>query len=142
MKNTFFLLLLCLIASLTCHAQTSVQPDTFSFDVADFFANYQPEDMIAYAPLSPFCRDSAICHIEAGNIKILFPGGFGGMPDFDNNRDESFQAKYKVEFWSQGCKRLSGDDEEGYNEEVFEYLDGKYGLCWRHEIRPDAVGLM
>jgi hypothetical protein len=41
---------------------------------------------------------------------------------------------------SLGCVRSSGDNYAEYNEEVFKYLDEKFGIAWQAEIRQDAFG--
>ncbi len=78
--------------------------------------------------------------ISNGKPVILFGGGFGGTPDFNSTADKDFQRKYGVEFYSQGCIRMPDDDQEGYNQVIFAYLDKKYGTAWRHELRADAIG--
>lgn len=81
--------------------------------------------------------------IANDKMRILFPGGFVGMPTFTNQKDKAFQRKYKVEFFSQGCVKYGEDeDEKGYNLTIFTYLDIKYGTKWRNEIRSDAIGLI
>lgn len=93
--------------------------------------------------ISDYNKKGAFLAIKKNNIKILFSGGFGGMPNFKNKSDIQFQKKYKVEFFSQGCVRYGeNEDEEGYNKIIFEYLDKKYGTKWRKEIRNDAIGFI
>jgi len=81
--------------------------------------------------------------IRSNKMKILFPGGWAGVPDFDNGKDLEFQKKYNVDFLSQGCVRFGeNEDEEGYNLVIFEYLDDEFGLEWRNEMRTDAIGFI
>lgn len=103
-------------------------------------ANFSDTPFV-YIMYSRYNASGAACDIDSGKVQILFLGGFGGMPSFDNVRDQQFQEKYQAEFWSQGCVRMVGDDEEAYNWAIFEYLDEKYGEGWREEIRTDAIGL-
>jgi len=90
---------------------------------------------------SDFNIKGAEKNIKEKNIRILFPGGFGGMPDFNNEEDISFQKKYSVEYFSQGCIRIGDDEnEKEYNETIFKHLDKKFGESWRNEIRTGAIG--
>jgi hypothetical protein len=95
----------------------------------------------SYSIVSHYNEAGAEDDIKEGNQRILFPGGFGGMPDFSSKTDTEFQKNYRVEFFSQGCLR-SGEheDEAGYNQVIFDYLDKKYGRAWRYELRDDAIG--
>ncbi len=141
MKSTFCGLWLLLAASVSCMAQEPESPTSFEVNFDSLFANFS-DGTIVVTVYSRYNASGAACDIDSGKVRILFPGGFGGMPDFENPQDQNFQEKYKVEFWSQGCVRMGvDDDEEGYNWAVFEYLDEKYGEGWRDEIRPDAIGL-
>lgn len=79
--------------------------------------------------------------IDSNTIHILFPGGFLGIPDFNNPKDTDFQDKYHVTFFAQGCIRSGLDNEDEYNRHIFKYLDKKYGKQWRAEIRDDAIAL-
>lgn len=91
---------------------------------------------------SDFNLEGAKKDIHKENIRILFPGGFGGMPNFDNEKDIEFQNKYSIKFFSQGCIRMGEDEnEEEYNQTIFNYLDKKYGKEWRIKIRNGAIGM-
>jgi hypothetical protein len=111
-------------------------PDTIRFN--PFLVDYLIK---SYAIVSHYNESGAEDDIKEGKLRILFPGGFGGMPDFSSIADKEFQKKYRVEFFSQGCLR-SGEheDEAGYNQVIFDYLDKKYGRAWRYELRDDAIG--
>ena len=92
--------------------------------------------------ISDFNIQGARKDIKEKNIRILFPGGFGGMPNFDNQKDITFQKNYSVKFFSQGCIRMGeNENEEEYNRTIFKYLDQKFGKSWRSEIRSDAIGI-
>ena len=90
---------------------------------------------------SPYNKEGAKAAIKAGKPFILFPGGPGGIPDFKSQKDKEFQKKYHVKFFSQGCTHLGeNENEAGYNQVIFEYLDQKYGDEWRLELPNDAIG--
>lgn len=84
-------------------------------------------------------RKRAVNDIEKKNIEILLPGGIVSSAIFPN--DSNFEKKYNVKFASQGCTRNPGDNESEYNQEIFKFLDQKFGKEWRDEIRQDAIGL-
>ncbi len=98
--------------------------------------------LVSYTFKSRYTKDGSKEDITNSQMRILFSGGFGGMPNFSNQKDKAFQKKYNVIFFSQGCLRSPEDDQVGYNLTVFTYLDLKYGTKWRSEIRQDAIGLM
>ncbi|WP_400079382.1 hypothetical protein [Winogradskyella sp. R77965] len=99
-------------------------------------------DFNGYTPVSLFNANTAKNHIERAEIKIIFLGGFGGMPDFSNKKDSIFQKKYKVNFYSEGCMRSSCEEDMLiYNNIVFNYLDSRFGANWRKEMRDGAIGL-
>jgi hypothetical protein len=89
---------------------------------------------------SPYTSKGARKDIELGKPVILFSGGFAGIPDFNSEADKIFQKKYNVIFYSKGCIRMSDDDQEAYNQVIFDYLDKKFGDAWRFELREDAIG--
>jgi hypothetical protein len=61
---------------------------------------------------------------------------------FDSEKDQEFQLKYGVTFVSPDELELAGQnkDQKGYNRVIFAYLDKKYGMKWRDELRKDAIG--
>ena len=96
---------------------------------------------ISIKTTSDFNAKGAQKDIKEDNIRILFSGGFGGMPSFNNEKDIAFQKKYSVKFFSQGCIKMGSDEnQEEYNQTIFNYLDTKFGEHWRNEIRNDAIG--
>ena len=125
MKATFFIPLFVLL-SFSLVAQDSIVESVYFEGSFEF--------------TSQFNKEGAALDLDNNNLRILFPGGFGGMPDFDNEEDISFQKKYSVKFHSQGCIRFEGENEKEYNLTIFAYLDDKYGEVWREEIRDDAIG--
>jgi hypothetical protein len=97
--------------------------------------------IVSFKPESPYNARGAKADLKKGNARILFPGGFGGMPDFNAEEDQLFQRKYGIDFFSQGCTRSGeNENEAAYNQVVFAYLDKKFGKAWREELRPDAIG--
>lgn len=98
-------------------------------------------NLVEYSPQSHFTADTAKLDIEQNEVKIIFLGGFGGIPDFKNKKDSLFQIKYNVSFYSEGCMRSSSDEDLlMYNETIFNYLDSSFGKEWVKEIRDGAIG--
>lgn len=96
---------------------------------------------VEYIPKSLFTADVAKLDIEQNEIKIIFLGGYSGMPDFNNTNDSLFQKNYKVSFHSEGCMRSSCEEDLlMYNKTIFNYLDSKFDKDWRKEIRNGAIG--
>jgi hypothetical protein len=92
-------------------------------------------------PISIYTEAKANSNIKNNDIVILFSGGFGGMPNFKNEKDSIFQKKYNVKFLSEGCLRTSTfEDEIIYNETIFKHLDSLYNKGWRNEIKKGAIG--
>ena len=83
-------------------------------------------------------KEKAVNDIKIGMIKIFLPGGIVASSELPG--DEAFEKKYGVWFMSLGCIRSSGDNYTDYNEQVFKYLDKKFGKEWKNEIRKDAIG--
>ena len=88
--------------------------------------------------VSGYNKQKALTDIRKGSIKIILPGGIVAAAKLLG--DEAFEKKYGINFFSQGCVRFPKDNEAAYNEEVFKYLDQKFGKEWRDEIRKDAIG--
>lgn len=84
-------------------------------------------------------KEGAIIDIEKHEQKIFLPGGF--ISSTITKEDSIFEKKYQIKFISQGCVKFEGENELEYNQEIFKYLDKKYGKKWRNEIRIDAIGL-
>ena len=132
---TKFLTAFICILTLELNAQSKI-------DTTDTDIKFDITKEISKQLTSDYNAIGARKDIKKKNIRILFPGGFGGMPDFDNQKDIDFQKKYSVDFFSQGCIRMGEDEnEEEYNLTIFKYLDKKFGKSWRSEIRSDAIGL-
>lgn len=92
-----------------------------------------------YTEYSEFTTEGALRDIANNNMRILLPGGL--IQETINASDSLFEQKYHVRFLNRGCVRLPGEDQNTYNQEIFKYLDNKYGRRWRREIRQDAIGL-
>ncbi|MGV3612171.1 MAG: LPXTG cell wall anchor domain-containing protein [Fluviicola sp.] len=88
---------------------------------------------------SPYTPKGAKKDIRKGKPEILFWGGMTGDPDFSSEEDKAFQRKYGVKFFCQGCIRMNNNDQEGYNQVIFAYLDKKHGTDWRYELPKGAV---
>jgi hypothetical protein len=137
-KELFILVLVSV--SVSCEAQEAVNYTlpTDTIHVPKYVLKFKSKDFKISAE---YTKSTAKSDIAKNKIVILFSGGFGGMPDFDNPKDFYFQLKYNVKFFSQGCSRHPDDDQKAYNKEIFKFLDSKYGLGWRKDIRPGAEGM-
>ena len=62
----------------------------------------------------------------------------GGAAPIRFSSDESFEKKYNIYFYEQGC--VNSLCAECYNMIIFDYLKKAYGKKWIKEIRDDAVG--
>lgn len=89
--------------------------------------------------LSSFNKHSALQDIKNDEVKLLLPGGIISSPRLAG--DAKFEKKYNIKFLSQGCVRYPGENQTEYNQEIFKYLDEKYGSSWRKTIRNDVIGL-
>lgn len=134
-----FVAFCCFIHSLLLSQDLSVEVDSSWF--THQFVGSSFSDTTAFQISSRYNSKGAIEDIQQGKMRILFHGGFGGVPDFNNPKDIQFQQTYNVEFYSQGCIRLPDDQEEEYNRVIFSYLTALYGSYWRNSLREDAVGL-
>ena len=63
----------------------------------------------------------------------------GGASPIRFSTDDSFEKKYNIYFFEQGC--INSLCAESYNMIIFDYLKKTYGKKWMKEIRDDAVGL-
>ncbi|MEO1051742.1 MAG: hypothetical protein AAFX87_14025 [Bacteroidota bacterium] len=132
-KSSIISFSITLLITLSVQAQSL---DTLALDKYELVVESQ------YVIESHYNAEGAKSDIKSGKTLILFSGGFGGMPNFKNQKDEVFQRKYDVTFFSKGCVSIGvNEDEIGYNKVVFSYLDEKFGTGWRQEIRQDAFGL-
>ncbi|MNJ90881.1 hypothetical protein D3C87_85210 [compost metagenome] len=110
-----------------------IPPKWDTFNIAHFYPTIFFE--------SRYNAKGAPADLKSGTAQILFSGGLGGMPDFTSEKDNQFQRKYGVEFFSQGCVHMGpNEDETAYNRAIFAYLDKKFGEMWRYELRNDAIG--
>ena len=62
----------------------------------------------------------------------------GGASPIRFSTDDSFEKKYNIYFFEQGC--INSLCAESYNMIIFDYLKKAYGKKWMKEIRDDAVG--
>lgn len=123
-KSKFLPLLFILISS-------------FSFAQERDTLNSLKKDSLIFIP--KFTKETATKSIKSGNIILVLPGGIISAPTKDG--DQAFCEKYQIKFTSQNCNRLPGEKFAEYNTEMFHYLDEKYGIGWRNEIRQDVIGL-
>lgn len=85
-----------------------------------------------------FNKLSALSDIEIKNMRLLLPGGFVSSKIYDS--DTLFEKKYNIKYFSRDCIIYSGENEEEYNQQIFNYLDKRYGQSWRKEVRTDVIG--
>lgn len=76
--------------------------------------------------------------INKGNIKFIIQSGI--VSGYKKGQ-QLFEKKYKIKYSDLGCvipKNLSIVD---YNKTVAIYMDKKYGLGWRVDVRKDVAGI-
>ncbi|MBN2637571.1 MAG: carboxypeptidase regulatory-like domain-containing protein, partial [Bacteroidales bacterium] len=70
--------------------------------------------------------------------RLLLVGGIAPVIYRDENK---FEKEYKVKYYDFGCNAPANECIIQYNEQIFKYLDKKYGKSWRKKVRQDVVGL-
>jgi hypothetical protein len=76
--------------------------------------------------------------IKKGYVNFLIHGGIA--PKYFKNQNV-FEEKYKVKYRDFGCVMPANVSITDYNNVVAQYLDKKFGLKWRSEVRKDIVGI-
>jgi len=64
----------------------------------------------------------------------------GGEAPIIYSSQRKFERKYKVRYYDFGCLAPYKQCVISYNETIFDYLNKKYGVKWRIEIRNDVIG--
>ena len=64
----------------------------------------------------------------------------GGIAPIVYKEDLEFEKKYNVNISDFGCTGVNEKISSAYNQEVFKFLDKKYGKKWRKELRKDIIG--
>ena len=77
--------------------------------------------------------------IESDNIRLLIIGGI--VPKANTYQDNEFQKKYSLTYFDYGDTPPLFDCVRKYNENIFEFLDSKFGIEWRAKVRRDVEGL-
>ena len=110
-------------------------------ELLDLIIELSPDTTRKYRTvhMSQYNKQGALSDIKKGKIQLLLPGGIIPAPRLFTDKD--FENKFNLKFISQGCVRYPGENQTEYNQEVFKYLDEKYGDIWRKEIRNDVIGL-
>ena len=85
-----------------------------------------------------YSRKLATANIKAGNVKFLLRGGI--VSTYRKGQDV-FEKKYRLRYYDFGCVMPSNLSIDDYNKIVAGYLDKKFGLSWRNEVRKDIVGI-
>ena len=95
-------------------------------------------NIIMFSKCTEINSDTARSDIKKENPKLLLVGGIAPV---EYPGDREFEKKYNIEYYDFGC--VVSSPEEciiEYNKVIFEYLDNKYGIEWRKEVRKDVVG--
>jgi hypothetical protein len=85
-------------------------------------------------------KEGALNDIKENNIKILYREGMISV-NFKTSEHKTFEDRFNIKFYTQGCVRTIGDDEAGYNSVIFDYIDKKYGFSWRLQMPEGVIGL-
>jgi len=85
-----------------------------------------------------YSRKLATVDTKAGNLKFLLRGG---IVSTYRKGQEVFEKKYRLKYYDFGCVMPSNISIDDYNKIVAGYLDKKFGLSWRNEVRKDVVGI-
>ena len=108
---------------------------SFSFAQKRDSLNAKQVDADTLIYIGGFTKEKAKTDIEKGLIQLFLQGGIISASTKDG--DQAFCEKYNLVFKSRTCV----DHPLNYNLEMFNYLDEKYGIGWRKEIRQDVIGL-
>ncbi len=76
--------------------------------------------------------------IREGHPRLMIPGGISPIMFYGQ---EKWEHKYGVEYENYGCTAPPEKQMAEYNRVIFDYLDNKFGVAWRKDIRKDVVGL-
>jgi len=85
-----------------------------------------------------YSRKLATADIKAGNLKFIVRGG---IVSTYRKGQEVFEKKYRLKYHDFGCVMPSNISIDDYNKIIAGYLDKKFGLSWRNEVRRDVVGI-
>ena len=77
--------------------------------------------------------------IQNNNIRLITIGGV--VPIANTYLDNDFERKYKLKYFDYGDTPPFFDCVKKYNEVIFKFLDAKYGIQWRVNVRRDVEGL-
>ena len=76
--------------------------------------------------------------LRKGNIKFLLQGG---IVSTYKKGQEVFEKKYKIKYSDLGCVMPNNLSIADYNKTVALYMDKKFGLGWRVDVRKDVIGM-
>lgn len=123
-------------------------PGTYTVRVEGYFAPVDTTIRVLDGPtpmlnvvVSPRCevnKDCAERDLAIGKPRLLLQGGIAPVVYAS---DEQFGAAYGVQFVDFGCSGPGYECMVRYNQRIFEYLDGRYGVRWRRQVRKDVIGL-
>jgi hypothetical protein len=80
----------------------------------------------------------ATADLKKGKIKFLIRGG---IVSTHVKGQEAFEKRYSIKYYDFGCVMPSDISIEDYNKIVARYMDKKFGLGWRKEVRKDIQGI-
>lgn len=76
---------------------------------------------------------------KSNNPKLFL---FGSISPIANTKNDiKFEKKYKIQYYDFGCTPEVQECIKLYNEQIFIFLDKKYGTKWRNEVRKDVLFL-
>jgi hypothetical protein len=136
-----FLTALLLVAIQNCahgQDQSEIEKQTFSIPLGT--------DGIGVKYLL-FASDSADCSMgrkfaeEDISKKYLCLIVASGFAPITYASDKSFEEKFRIHYYEEGCSSPSVDCMTAYNRRIFEYLTEAFGKEWMKSIRKDVVGL-
>ncbi len=92
--------------------------------------------VLIYTNCSDYNADQAKRDIEDGSPRLLCDLGYATYKF--NAVDSAFEKKYSVNYYTFADEPIWHDCMWLYNTTIAEYLDKKYGIAWRKEVRWDV----
>lgn len=87
-------------------------------------------------------HDSLIKNYVADTSKPTLYCGSGLETLVYKKEDKSFEKQYRVRYTIVGCILIYPVEVMSFhNKSIAQFLDRKFGLKWRNELRPDVFGI-